>query len=81
MWARLISICAMTEFPEPGPALAPLQVGAGVRGGAQCMGHAIRTGVLEHPDDVTLQLDFKNALNSLHRDEMLNATAKRAPSC
>ena len=47
-----MSNSAMAVCPELGPTLAPLQVGVGVRGGAQCMGHAIRTGVLERPDDV-----------------------------
>ena len=59
--------------------LAPLQVGVGFRGGAQCMGHAIMTGVLEHPDDIILQLDFKNAFNSLHQDAMLPQSGH--PSC
>ena len=71
----------MAEHPELGPALAPLQLGVGVRVGPQCMGHVIRTGVLEHPDDVTLQLDFKNILNSLHGDAMLHPIANGQPSC
>ena len=61
VWARLMSMCAMAACPQIGPSLAPLQVGVGVRGGAQCLGHAIRAGVLQHPDHVTVQLDFKNA--------------------
>jgi len=79
VWARLMSMCAMAACPDVGPALAPLQVGVGVRGGAQCLGHAIRAGVMEHPDDVTVQLDFKNAFNTLSREAMLKAVAKRVP--
>ena len=61
VWARLVSMCAMAACANIGPALAPLQVGVGVKGGAQVLGHAIRSGVMEHPEDVTLKLDFKNA--------------------
>ncbi|NJL35151.1 MAG: hypothetical protein HC893_16485 [Chloroflexaceae bacterium] len=43
------------------------------------MGHAIRAGVRARPDDVTLQLDWSNAFNSLSRQSMLNAVALRAP--
>jgi hypothetical protein len=59
--------------------LAPLQVGVGVKGGAPVLGHAIRAGILPHPEDVTLQLDCKNAFNSLSRETMLNAVATRGP--
>jgi hypothetical protein len=53
--------------------------GLGVRGGAQCLGHAVRAGILPHPEDVTLQLDCKNAFNSLCSTTMLRAVAERAP--
>lgn len=79
VWARLVSMCAMAACPNTGPSLAPLQVGVGVKGGAQVLGHAIRAGDLAHPEDVTLQLDFKNAFNSLSREAMLSAVATRAP--
>jgi hypothetical protein len=79
VWARLLSMCAMSACPIAGPSLHPLKVGFGVRGGAQCLGHAIRAAVLETSDDVTLQLDFENAFNTLSREGMLKAIAERAP--
>jgi hypothetical protein len=79
VWARLVAMCAMSACPHIGLGLAPLQVGVGVRGGAQCLGHAVRAGILAHPEDVTLQLDCKNAFNSLCRATMLRAVAERAP--
>jgi hypothetical protein len=79
VWMRLFSICALSECAGLGPSLAPLQVGVGIRGGAQCLGHAIRAGVSEHPDHVTLQLDFSNEFNKLNRNAMRNAVASRAP--
>jgi hypothetical protein len=41
--------------------IAPLQLGVGVPWGSQCVGHALRSGLLCCPGDVTLQLDFRNA--------------------
>lgn len=79
VWARLASMCAMACSPEVGPGLAPLQLGVGIRGGAQCMGHAINAGVRAHPDYVVLQLDAKNAFNTLSRQDMLEAVLDRAP--
>jgi hypothetical protein len=79
VWARLVSRCAMAACPCIGPKLAPLQVGVGVKGGSQVLGHAIRADILAHPEDVTLQLDFKNAFNTLSREAMLKAVADRAP--
>jgi hypothetical protein len=79
VWARLMSMCAMAECAELGSALAPLQVGVGIKGAAQCLGHAIMAGVMEHPDAVTVQVDFKNAFNMLCRHKMIKAVIEYAP--
>jgi hypothetical protein len=79
-WLRLAGLCAMGACPGVGPALAPLQLGVGVRGGSQCMGHAIRAGIAEDPSRVTVQLDWRNAFNTVSRDAMLKAVAQRAPA-
>ena len=78
-WARLVSTCAMQASSKIGPALAPLQVGVGIKGGATVLGQGTKAGIMAHEKDVTLQLDFKNAFNSLSRQRMLEAVAKRAP--
>ena len=43
------------------------------------MGHAVKAGQIAHPDQVTVQLDFKNAFNTLCRESMLTAIQERAP--
>ena len=43
------------------------------------MGHAVKAGVLAHPEYVTIQVDFKNAFNLLCRASMLNAVRERSP--
>jgi hypothetical protein len=71
VWARLVSRCAMASSPCIGSQVAPLQVGVGVKRGPQVLSHAIRAGLLAHPEDVTMQLDFRNAFNSSSREAML----------
>ena len=80
VWLRLAGLCAMASCPGAGQALAPLQLGVGVRGGSQIIGHAISSGIAADPDCVTLQLDWRNAFNSISRSAMLEAIAKRQPT-
>ena len=77
---RLAALCATAACHEVGPGLAPLQLGVGVPGGAQCVGQALRAGILSHPGDVTIQLDWKNAFNSVSRQVMIDTVAARAPA-
>lgn len=79
VWARLMSMCAMAECDNLGAGLAPLQVGVGIKGAAQCLGHAIMAGIMEHPNHVTVQVDFKNAFNTVCRVAMIKAVIKHAP--
>jgi hypothetical protein len=79
VWVRLASVCAMAACQDAGTALAPLQLGVGVPWGSQSVGHALRFGLSCCPGDVTLQLDFRNALNSVSRTALLQVVASRAP--
>jgi hypothetical protein len=79
VWVRLASLCAMAACQDAGPALAPLQLGLGVPGGSQSVGHARRSDLSCCPGDVTLQLDFWSAFNSVSRTALLQAVASRAP--
>jgi hypothetical protein len=45
VWLRLASKCAMAQCCHIGRELAPLQLGVGTPGGAQCMGHAVLSGL------------------------------------
>jgi hypothetical protein len=40
VWLRLASLCALAKVSHVGASLAPLQLGVGVRGGCQALGHA-----------------------------------------
>ena len=80
VWARLIALCAVAACPEVGPELLPFQCGVGVPGGAQCLGLALDAGVRAHIDAVTLQLDWRNAFNTVSRQAVLDAVAQRAPA-
>ena len=60
--------------------LSPRQLGYGIRGGAEAAVYSAKT-YLESMDHnhLMLKLDFKNALNSLRRDGMLEAILKFFP--
>jgi hypothetical protein len=63
-----------------GVVLVPLQVAVGVPGGSQIVGHALRAGHSADPSCVTVQVDWRNAFNTLRRDRMLDAVAQRCPA-
>ena len=80
VWFRLAGICAMEACPGASRMLAPLQLGVGVAGGAQCMGHAVAHALRTDPSAVALKVDWENAFNTVHRSAVLRAVANRAPS-
>ena len=79
VWLRLVAKCAMAMGQDVGKSLAPLQMGVRGPEGAQCVGHAVKAGVKQHPGDVRLLVDCKNAFNTISRSCMLAAVAERAP--
>ena len=69
----------MLQCVDVGANLGPLQVGVGTPAGPQCMGHAVQTGLDKHPHEITLQLDCKNAFNTVSRQHMLEAVQQTVP--
>ena len=60
--------------------LAPVQLGVGSRSGAETIIHKVRSWYrMAPPDHVLLQLDFKNAYNSINRTAMLQAVEEHCP--
>ena len=80
VWQRLASLCALAKVSAVGAALAPLQLGVGVSGGGQALGHAMRAGVHSDEGIVTLQVDLTNAFNTFSREEMMKQVLARCPS-
>jgi hypothetical protein len=80
VWYRLAGLCALATCKAEGQSLAPLQSVVGVPGGAQILGQALAAGIAAEPDCVTVQLDLRNAFNTLSRQWMLEAVAQRCPS-
>jgi hypothetical protein len=69
----------MAECSEVGRQLAPLQLGVGTPGGVQTVGLAVQAGLQTQPVEVTLQLDRKNAFNTVSREHTLAAVMQEAP--
>ena len=60
--------------------LSPTQLGVGIKGGAEAAVHATRRYLQEMPkENLVAKLDFRNAFNSLMRNQMLDAIARVAP--
>ena len=71
--ARLLTVASI---------LSPVQVGVGVKGGAEAAVHATRRyidSIRDSPDRAIVKLDFKNAFNCLRRDCMLEAVLQWIP--
>ena len=65
--------------PTP-PPKSPLQLGYGTPLGAEATVHASRLYLLLlPPDHVLLQLDFRNAFNTVRRDKILSAARDMVP--
>jgi hypothetical protein len=80
VWYRLTALCALAACPNIGRSLAPLQLAVGISGGSQIVGHALRAGVLADPGCITVQVDWRNAFNTMRRDCMLAVVAQRYPA-
>ena len=66
--------------PAVVPQLLPLQVGVGSKLGAESIIHKSRAWFAQAPPDhVLLQLDFRNAYNTLSREAILAAIAAQCP--
>ena len=66
--------------PEIAKSLCPVQLGVGVKGGAESIIHKVRSWSIQPPAfHGILQLDFSNAFNCLDRTKMLASIAKHAP--
>jgi hypothetical protein len=76
---RLASMCALHVLSDVGASLQPHQLGVGVRGGAQIVGHAARA-CSENAETVTLQVDIMNAFNSVSRNAVLEQVFEHVPS-
>ena len=60
--------------------LQPTQLGVGYRGGSEAIIHRLRDWLSSaNPDDALLQLDFRNAFNSISRQKMLAAIKAACP--
>jgi len=80
-WRRLVAKCANKATAQKLEAyFSPTQVGVGTKGGCEAAVHAARRFLDEMPSQsVLVKLDFSNAFNSVHREEILRRVALVAP--
>ncbi|XP_055353423.1 uncharacterized protein LOC129599259 [Paramacrobiotus metropolitanus] len=68
---------------EAAAMFSPVQLGFGIRGGAEAAVHAVRSYIeTTHTEArVVVKLDFRNAFNTLRRDTLLTAVHANFPAC
>jgi hypothetical protein len=59
VWTRVAALSALATCSDIGPSLKPLQLGVGIRGGLEAMGHALRSALDANPESVLVQIEFK----------------------
>ena len=65
---------------EAGAKLAPEQLGVGVKRGAELIMHRLRSWAARAPPDhLLLQLDFRNAFNTVLREALMQAIKEQCP--
>ena len=79
VWYRLAASCALAAIGHAGADLAPLQLGAGVKGGVEAACHAVKAALESDPDIMALHMDVKNAFNALGRNAILAAVKRVRP--
>ena len=80
VWYRLAGLCALTACNEVGQSLAPLQLGVGVPGGAEAVGHAVQAVLAKDPEAALLTVDQANAFNSVSRSAVFEAVNEHVPA-
>ena len=80
VWLRLAAIYLLALHGKVGQALADLQLGVDVPGGAPAIGHALNAALEAEPDTVIVSLDWRNAFNCVSRTAILQAVRARMPT-
>ncbi|KAF2881322.1 hypothetical protein ILUMI_24852 [Ignelater luminosus] len=75
-----VSLCALSK-KDGGIRLIPFQLGFGTKGGCEAAVHCCRTFIHQNTDTpkVLLKIDFRNAFNTVERNEMLKCVKNRIP--
>uniref|UniRef100_A0A1X7SSY7 Reverse transcriptase domain-containing protein n=1 Tax=Amphimedon queenslandica TaxID=400682 RepID=A0A1X7SSY7_AMPQE len=79
---RLVAKIACSQVADDmAELLSPRQIGFGVKGGIEAAVHAARLFLNQMPPvEAFVKLDFKNAFNSINRDNMLSSVLSLCPS-
>jgi hypothetical protein len=77
---RLVACCALAAIGHTGDDLCPFQVGAGVSSGAEAAAHAVKAALAKDAQAVVVNIDIRNAFNTLGRDAILRAVKDACPA-
>ena len=84
VWLKLADSASLLALRPAGTALAPLQLGGGLRGGIEAARWAVHTAAATLCDGgaprIVIACDFRNAFNCVDRAGMLREVKARAPA-
>jgi 5,10-methylene-tetrahydrofolate dehydrogenase/methenyl tetrahydrofolate cyclohydrolase len=73
------ALSTLAACPDIEPSLKPLQLGVGVRGGSEAIGHVLRSALNANAESVVVHMEFTNAFNSISRVAVIVAMAQHHP--
>jgi hypothetical protein len=79
VWVRIARLGTMAARPAANASLLPLQLGVGVHGGTEAIGHALQTALASDPELQLGRIDYQNAFTTMSCSAILQAGAHRAP--
>ena len=79
VWYRMATQCILTVVAGEGRALAPLQLGVGVPGGAEAFAHGANAARQADQESYVLAADIDNAFNSVSRSAIFAAVRDKVP--
>jgi hypothetical protein len=71
VWTCIAALSTLAACPDIRPSLKPFQLGIGVRGGSETIGHVLRSALDANAVSVVVQIDFRNAFNSVSKAALI----------
>ena len=79
VWYWLAGLCALTACNEVGPSLALLQLGVGVPGGAEVVGHVAQAALTTVHEAALPAVDHANTFSRFTKSAVFEAVKEHDP--
>jgi hypothetical protein len=79
IWTHIHALRGLTACPHIKPSPGLHQLGVGVRGGSEAIGHMLRLTLDAHAECVVVKIDLKNVFNWVERATLIAVVAQYQP--